>query len=61
MNITIKLVFFACALFHEFRYLGDFVKITGHEYANFSVFYTLQCPFGALVQQAKMPELMAPN
>jgi len=45
-----------CPLFHEFRELGDVTKITGHEYSKsraILVYY--------LVQQAKMPKLVAPK
>ena len=30
---TVKLVFFACALFREFCNLGDVTKIKGHKYS----------------------------
>jgi len=35
---TVKPVFFACPLFHEFREPGKFVKITGRENLNRVVF-----------------------
>jgi len=41
-TITVKLLLFMYSLFHKFRNLGDFAKITGRKYSSlFSVLFSL--------------------